>query len=102
MQAESSNLFNLSSLLDESMRERGAVPRTSREPAVNDDLGFMRRLTGRCPRCDCRYPLHIHAGPTPEPKTLIFVGQVSHLQETLSRWLFHPRFPAGYDSLRYG
>src|ERR1019366_8713846 len=34
----------------------------------------MRRLTGRCPRCDCRYPLHIHAGPTPEPKTLIFLA----------------------------
>jgi hypothetical protein len=26
----------------------------------------MSRLTGRCPRCDCRYPLHIHAGPFPK------------------------------------
>ena len=57
------------------MHDLGAIPRTSREPAVNDDLGLMRRLAERCPRCDCRYPFHINAGPTPEPKTLIFLAR---------------------------
>src|ERR1019366_7750211 len=64
--AKSCNLLNLSNLRGEPRLELGAIPRTSREPAVNDDLGFMSRLTGRCARCDCRYPLHIHASAFPK------------------------------------